>query len=80
MSQLSHISEAGLAERYANPAEILLFYESALRGREIKDASGFSDVAIPRIALGKALKARLGLCLRALVEDWPADRIVRELY
>jgi len=64
-------------------AESYLLHAEALRSPGVLDLSGYSgDVGklAARIVLSRALELRPSMALRAIVEEWGPDRIVREIY
>lgn len=70
-------------QMYLSAADDLLIHADAIRGLGIVDPSGFKgDVGqlASKILIGMALRKRPALCLRALVEEWDMQRIIRELY
>lgn len=65
------------------PADLLLIHADAISAGGITDMTGYTGdagVLASRIRMGQLLRKRPGLCLRALVEEWDKERIVRELY
>lgn len=61
-------------------AELLLLVARKLRCRRIQSGQGLEDTELARIKLAIDLGRRPATGFRAVVEEWPLERIVRELY